>query len=378
MTKKIAILGSTGSIGQQTLDVVAHHPHEFEVTALAANRSTTLLRQQVAQFKPRRVSISDRNVDCLDLEELTYLQMGEEALIDLASQVDVDLVVVATSGTVGLLATLAAIEAGKEIAIANKETLVIGGELVLDAAKEKQVDLRPVDSEHSALWQCVVGEAPEQINKLILTASGGPFRTWSKAQLQQATPEQALRHPNWNMGCKITIDSATLMNKGLEVIEAHWLFEKPYDKIEVLIHPQSIIHSMVEFVDESVKAQLSIPDMRHAIQYALAYPKRLASQFTHLDWTKTSQLTFENPDLERFPCLGLAYEAGQQGGTYPAVLVAAGEMLVDLFLEKRISFCDIASLLESTLAVHESTEITLESIHETMAWAKEKVCMLAN
>jgi len=375
--KKLAVLGSTGSIGQQTLDVAAYWPHEFIVYGLAANRNIAKLWEQIRQFRPTLVCVTDRSADCKNFGDWVNLRRGPEALVEIATHPEVDLVVVATSGTIGLSATLAALQAGKEVALANKETLVIGGELVIAAARESGVKIRPIDSEHSALWQCVAGEHYVHIRRLLLTASGGPFRTWSLRQLQRATPDQALQHPSWTMGRKITVDSATLMNKGLEVIEAHWLFGQPYDKINVLIHPQSIIHSMIEFVDGSIKAQLSVPDMRLAIQYALTYPNRLPSEFAKLDWTSISTLTFEEPDLQRFPCLSLAYEAGRLGGTYPAVLVAADELLVDLFLNGQIGFLDIPVILRDVLEAHNKVEVTLDSICEAMQWARDRAYALA-
>ncbi|OQY43165.1 MAG: 1-deoxy-D-xylulose-5-phosphate reductoisomerase [Anaerolineaceae bacterium 4572_78] len=377
MQKKLAILGSTGSIGTQTLDIVANNPDKFMVHSLATHKNVSLLKQQVQKFKPAMVGISDTNVDFTNLVGQTKVVQGMESLVELATHPQVDMVVVATSGTVGIMATLAAIQANKEIALANKETLVIGGELVMASAKANNIEIRPIDSEHSALWQCLVGEDYDNIRRLLLTASGGPFRTWDITELENVTPKQALKHPNWSMGKKVTIDSATLMNKGLEVIEAHWLFGQPYNKIEALIHPQSIVHSMVEFIDGSIKAQLNMPDMHHAIQYALTYPSRISSKFTELDWTKTNMLTFEKPDLERFPCLDLAYHAGKLGGTYPAALVASDEVLVDLFLSEQVAFMDIAPIIRDVLASHDNTKLTLESVHETMAWAKAKTYELA-
>lgn len=366
--KKIAVLGSTGSIGVQTLDVIAQHATDFEVHSLAASRNAGKLAEQVARFEPTFAALTDTTVPAGDISQQTDLLRGNDALIELATHPDVDMVVVATSGTIAIGATMAAIKANKEIALANKETLVIGGEIVMKAARTHNVELRPIDSEHSALWQSLVGEPYHRIEKLLLTASGGPFRTKTLAEIKAATPRQALKHPNWEMGRKITIDSATMMNKGLEVIEASWLFDQPYDHIQVVVHPQSIMHSMVEFVDGSQKAQLGVPDMRTAIQYALTHPDRLPSNFGKLHWSEISSLTFEMPDPERFPCLGLAYEAGRQGGTYPAVLVAADEIAVELFLQERIGFWDIPTLMRRVLEKHNSMPLTLDNVHAAMEW----------
>lgn len=291
---------------------------------------------------------------------------------EMARLPEVDLVVVATSGNTGLSPTLAAISAGKTIALSNKEALVMAGELITREARKSKARILPVDSEHSAIWQCLNGE-PQPPQKLILTASGGPFRHYSTAQLERVTPEQALNHPSWQMGKKITIDSATLMNKGLEVIEAHWLFKMPFEKIHVLIHPQSIIHSMVEFADGSVKAQMGCPDMRLPIQYALTYPDRLANpRLPGMKWEELSSLTFEKPDSSRFPCLEMAIDAGKRGGTYPAALCAADEAAVELFLARKIKFTDIPRLVERTLASHKSiSHPTLEQILEADATARE-------
>jgi 1-deoxy-D-xylulose-5-phosphate reductoisomerase len=292
----------------------------------------------------------------------------------MAGRVDVDIVVIATSGVAGLGATLAAARAGKNVALANKESLVAAGEIITDEAGRSGARILPVDSEHSAIWQCLNGEK-QAARRIILTASGGPFRNYSQVQMAGITVEQALDHPSWNMGKKVTIDSATLMNKGLEVIDAHWLFKINVEDVKVLIHPQSIIHSMVEFIDGSVKAQLSYPDMRLPIQYALSYPDRLANpNLPHLDWSNFSDLTFQQPDTARFPCLHLAIEAGRQGGTYPAVLSAADEVAVDLFLSQRIGFVDIARLVEQVLERHR--KVSRPSIEEIMAadtWAREAV-----
>ncbi len=365
--KKLAILGSTGSIGQQTLDVVRAFPHRFEIVGLAAGQNIGLLAKQLSEFKPRFVYCEDKEAQ-LNRTEYEFLSLEE-----MACHPQVDLVVMAPSGKAGLSPTLAAVKAGKTVALANKESLVTAGEIITTEAKRNGAQILPIDSEHSAIWQCLRGETqlPAQI---ILTASGGPFRHYSLAELERVTVQQALKHPSWQMGKKVTIDSATLMNKGLEVIEAHWLFNMPFDNIRVIIHPQSIIHSMVEFADGSTKAQLSHPDMRLPIQYALSYPERLTNpQLPKLDWDKIKELTFEAPNLATFPCLKLAIEAGRQEGTYPAVLCAADEVAVELFLSQHIKFSDIARLVEQTLAEHKAiAHPALEEIMEADAWARDK------
>jgi len=378
--KQIAVLGSTGSIGQQTLDVVRALPHRFHVVGLAAGRNIDLLARQIEEFRPRFVYYSP--TDDQGRKIPARLANTECELLspeDIARYPEVDTVVIATSGKAGLSPTLAAIKAGKKVALANKEVLVMAGEIITYEAKLNTAQIFPIDSEHSAIWQCLKGET-EKAARLILTASGGPFYHYSSAQLEGVTVEQALEHPSWQMGRKVTIDSATLMNKGLEVIEAHWLFSMPFDNIEVLIHPQSIIHSMVEFIDGSLKAQLSYPDMRLPIQYALSYPERLPNpQLPGLDWSRISNLNFEQPDLDAFPCLKLAIEAGSKGGTYPAVLCGADEVAVELFLSQRIKFVDIANLIEQVLERHQVVaHPALEEIMAADAWAREKVLQLAN
>ncbi len=371
--KQLAVLGSTGSIGQQTLEVVRALPHRFRIIGLAAGKNIALLSRQINEFKPRFVYYPDKKAET-HLPDREYQLLSLE---DLASHPEVDTVVIATSGKLGLSPTLAAVKAVKTIALANKESLVMAGEIIINEMKRNGAQILPIDSEHSAIWQCLRGE-PQPAAQLILTASGGPFRGYSPAQLAKVTPEQALRHPSWQMGRKVTIDSATLMNKGFEIIEAHWLFNMPFDNIKVLIHPQSIIHSMVEFADGVVKAQLSYPDMRLPIQYALTYPDRLPNpQLPHLNWNDISNLTFEQPDFDNFPCLKLAIEAGKKGGTYPAVLCAADEVAVDLFLSQRIKFTDIAILVEQALAQHQSiAQPALEEIVMADAWARQKVLQL--
>ncbi|MFH1382809.1 MAG: 1-deoxy-D-xylulose-5-phosphate reductoisomerase [Chloroflexota bacterium] len=365
--KKLAILGSTGSIGQQTLQVVRALPEHFEVIGLAAGRNTSLLRKQIREFKPKFVSSQDEKVQ-VDNKEYQVISLEE-----MASHSEADIVVIATSGKSGLSPTLAAVKAGKNVALSNKESLVAAGEIIMREAKQHGSRILPVDSEHSAIWQCLQGE--KLPSRIILTASGGPFRHFSRAQLAEVTAEQALKHPSWQMGKKVTIDSATLMNKGLEVIEAHWLFDVPFENITVVVHPQSIIHSMVEFADGVIKAQLSSPDMRLPIQYALSHPERLVNpQLPFLDWKKNDTLTFETPDLAAFPCLKLATEAGKKGGTYPAVLCAADEIAVELFLMARIRFTDIARLVEGTLDEHKPiAHPALEEILAADTWARDRV-----
>ena len=373
IVKQVAVLGSTGSIGRQTLEIVRALPHRFHIIGLAAGKNTALLANQINEFKPRFVYYQDRR----EQPRLTDAEYEFLSLEEMASHPQVDTVVMATSGKWGLSPTLAAVKAGKRIALANKESLVMAGEIITHEAKLNGAQIMPIDSEHSALWQCLEGET-QKATQLILTASGGPFHHYSSAQLNEVTAEQALRHPSWRMGRKVTIDSATLMNKGLEVIEAHWLFDMPFDNIKVLVHPQSVVHSMVEFIDGSVKAQLGYPDMRLPIQYALCYPERLANpQLPRLDWESIKNLTFEQPDLDTFPCLKLAIEAGRKGGTYPAVLCAADEVAVELFLSQRIKFTDIAKLVEQALEEHQATSHpTLEEIMAADNWAREKVMPL--
>jgi 1-deoxy-D-xylulose-5-phosphate reductoisomerase len=353
--KNIALLGSTGSIGRSTLDVAALHAERFRVAYLTAHRNIELLAQQIRRFKPRAVVVLEEcNASVLRkfTNGVTEVLFGEEGLCEIVQRDDVDIVVSALVGFVGLKPTLKAIEAGKDIALANKETLVVAGELIMSAAQKHKVQLLPVDSEHSAILQCLRGEERKSVERLILTASGGPFRSLPKEEFENITVAQALNHPTWKMGNKITIDSATLMNKGLEVIEAHWLFGLQPENIHVVIHPQSIIHSMVEFNDGSAKAQLSFPDMKLPIQYALMYPDRPAAPFKRLDFSEIRQMTFEEPDTEKFPCLALAYRALAMGGTAPTVLNAANEIAVQKFLEGAISFPTIAETIAAALNAH--------------------------
>ncbi len=369
VVKRIAVLGSTGSIGQQTLEVVRSLPEKFEILAIAAGTNTDLLTAQIDEFHPDFIYYDNQNA----APELTGTGCEFLSLEDMASHPDVDMVVIATSGKAGLNALLAGVESGKTIALANKESLVMAGEIIMNKARENGAGILPVDSEHSAIWQCLKGE-PQPPERIVLTASGGPFRNHTLRQMENITPEQALNHPTWKMGKKVTIDSATLMNKGLEVIEAHWLFDMPYENIDIVIHPQSIIHSMVEFADGSLQAQLSIPDMRFPIQYALSYPEHLPNPgLPRLDWKHVGSLTFEEPDFSKFPCLKMAVEAGRKGGTYPAVLNAADEVAVDLFLSKRIKFTDIAGIVGKIISEHKPVmSPVLEEIISADAWAREE------
>ena len=365
--KKITILGSTGSIGTQTLEVIAANPDRFCVTALTCGRNTALLAKQIAAFCPQ-LAVTERREDALALAaqfpQVTFLH-GREGLIA-AATADCDMVMNALMGMRGLEPIYHAILAGKDIALANKETLVAGGQLIMEAAAKSGVQLLPVDSEHSAIFQCLEGNRNRPIKKILLTASGGPFRGFSREQLAHVTLAQALRHPNWHMGAKITIDSATMMNKGLEVIEARWLFDVPADQIQVLVHPQSILHSAVEFADNSVIGQMGVPDMRIPISLALGYPERLANPDAPLDFFGAgSCLTFAQPDMDTFRCLALAYEAIQTGGSCPLVLNAANEVLVDAFLHEAVRFTDIPQKLELILSRHTPTyHLDLEGILE--------------
>ena len=349
--KKIAILGSTGSIGTQALQVIDEHPDLYEAYALTANNQVELLAEQARKFKPAVVVIANE-AKYLQLKEMLsdlpiQVYAGSDALCDVVQATSIDVVLASMVGYAGLRPTINAIKAGKEIALANKETLVVAGELITELAAQYHTPILPVDSEHSAIFQCLESDNP--LEKVILTASGGPFRTFSMEQLRHVTKEQALKHPNWDMGAKITIDSATMMNKGFEVIEAKWLFGVRPEQIEVVVHPQSVIHSMVQFEDGAVKAQLGVPDMRLPIQYAFSYPKRIASSFDRLDFTQMTTLTFEQPDTEKFRCLALAYEALNQGGNMACIVNAANEIAVSAFLKEKISFVDISKLIEQTM-----------------------------
>lgn len=352
--KKIALLGATGSIGTQTLDVIRTHRDEFSLVSMSVGQNIDKAREIVAEFQPRILSVSKKeDYEVLKDEFLNItIVYGEEGLIEVATCSEADVVVTAVMGSVGLFPTIEAIRARKTIALANKETLVTAGHLVMKEAQEYGVSILPVDSEHSAIYQCLQGENMKEINRLIITASGGSFRDKTRQELERVTVEEALNHPNWSMGAKITIDSATMMNKGLEVIEAHWLFNMPYEKIDVLLHKQSIIHSMVEFHDRSVMAQLGTPDMRVPIQYALTYPNRMVLPSTPLNLAEIGTLDFAKMDFERYRCLSFAFEAGKTGGTMPTVLNAANEQAVALFLEGKISFLQIEDVIEKALNWH--------------------------
>ena len=350
LKRRIAILGSTGSIGTQALDVIRQHSDHFEVEVLTAQSSSTALIRQAIEFRPNSVVIGDEALYHQVNEVLAPYNIkvyaGRDALLQIVEMETIDMVLVAMVGFAALLPTLRAIEAGKPIAIANKETFVVAGEIVTTLARKKAVNIFPIDSEHSAIFQCLAGEFHNPIEKIILTASGGPFRGKDREFLAKVTKEQALNHPNWSMGCKVTIDSATLMNKGLEVIEAHWLFNVAPQQIEVVIHPQSIIHSMVQFTDGSIKAQMGLPDMRLPIQYALSYPQRLASDFPRFNFTDFPELTFSKPDSEIFRNLALAYEALGKGGNMPCILNAADEIAVHAFLKDKVGFMQMTDVIE--------------------------------
>lgn len=363
--RKVSILGSTGSIGTQALDVVRSNKEKFEVTALACGRNLELLSEQIREFSPK-IAVIESAEDAKVLAERhpeVEVFCGEEGLVT-AATAECDMVLNSLMGMRGLVPTYHAIQEGKDIALANKETLVAGGELVMDAVKEKGVKMLPVDSEHSAIFQCLQGNEGKEIKKILLTASGGPFRGWSLEQLESVTLAQALKHPKWTMGQKITIDSATMMNKGLEVIEAKWLFDVPLEKIQILVHPQSIVHSAVEFMDTSVIAQMGLPDMRIPISIAMGYPDRIPYQGPSLDFFKEGgNLTFEEPNPAVFKCIKMAYDASKAGGSYPVVLNAANEVLVDLFLKEKIRFIDIQNRLEDILDKHNPTyHLSLEDI----------------
>ncbi len=378
--KTISILGSTGSIGCNTLKVVEHLADEFRVVALGAGKNTEKLAAQIERFKPEFVSVEDeasaedllRRISKFKFQ-VPKIEVGEAGLVAAATHEKAEIVVSATVGAIGFVPTLRAIEAGKRIALANKETLVMAGELMMDAARKNNVEILPVDSEHNAIHQCLRGETKAEVKRLILTASGGPFRTKSKAEIERATVKEALNHPTWQMGDKITIDSATLMNKGLEVIEASRLFDFGADEISVVVHRQSVIHSMIEMADGSIIAQMGVTDMKHAIQYALTFPIRKSGCLESFDFKKMSQLTFEEPDFDKFPCLALAYKALKIGGTMPAALNAANEIAVSAFLDGKIQLSDVPKIIESVMNEHESqTASSLEIILKTDDWARKQ------
>ena len=379
--KRITILGSTGSIGTQTLDVVRKNKDKFQVVAISANSSIDLLLEQIMEFSPKYVAVYNKE-SALKLKEMIpeniniEVLSGMDGLVKICQLEEVNVVLTAVVGMIGLVPTMAAIKAKKTIALANKETLVTAGELVMRKDKKSSVEILPVDSEHSAIFQCLNGERKQDIEKIILTASGGPFRGKKREELVNVTKNEALKHPNWDMGRKISIDSSTLMNKGLEVIEAKWLFDVDVEDIEVVVHPQSIIHSMVSFRDSSVISQMGCPDMRLPIEYALTYPERLKTDFERLDLAKVATLTFEKPDMETFPCLALAFKVLKLGGTYPAALNSANEFLVNEFLNDKIGFYDIPYYIEKTLDCHKNrVNPTLEDILEV---DKETRAFLAN
>ena len=355
--KRLSILGSTGSIGTNVLNIVAMFPQEFDVKVLAAKKNVSLLARQIEQFHPELVAVFDEKraqelKDCLPPGTVVDILYGQDGYRAAAAYSTADMTVTAMVGAAGLKPTLAAIEAGKTIALANKETLVMAGDFVMKAAAEKGVDILPIDSEHSAIFQCLQGQRKEDMEKILLTASGGPFLNKPAAEFKTITREEALKHPNWQMGRKITIDSATLMNKGLEVLEARCLFSVPHEMIEVVVHPQSIIHSMVAYKDGSVIAQLGVPDMKGAIAYALSYPQRLALEQPLPQFNANQTLTFQEPDLNKFPCLALAFKACEVGGTLPAVLNAANEVAVHAFLDREIDFVDIVPVIRQTMDNH--------------------------
>jgi 1-deoxy-D-xylulose-5-phosphate reductoisomerase len=376
--KRLSILGSTGSIGTQALEVVTSLPGEFQVIALTARRNSALLAEQARRFQVKAVAVAEENI-ADDLREWladTRIEIlaGKEGLQAIAGRDDVDLCLNGIVGGAGMAPTISALNAGVDVALSNKESLVMAGEYITTLVKRKGVHIYPVDSEHSAIWQCLVGEQADQVRRLILTGSGGPFRTWPREKLAEVTKEEALRHPNWDMGPKITVDSATMMNKGLEVIEARWLFNLDPDRVDILVHPQSIIHSMVEFVDGSMKAQLGVPDMKVPIQFALTYPDHKSSQWQRLDLAQVATLTFEPPDPEKFPCIALAYDALRRGGSATAVLNIANDLAVAAFLAERISFLDIPAMIGKAVADHPFVEHPgPEDIEALSTWTHDHV-----
>jgi 1-deoxy-D-xylulose-5-phosphate reductoisomerase len=381
--KTLAILGSTGSIGANALEIAARYPDKFRVAALAGGKNCPKMEEQIRRFRPDLASVLDeesarqlrRNLSSLP----TRIVSGSDGLMAVATHPQAQMVVAALVGSVGLLPTLAAVQAGKHIAIANKETLVMAGEILVKEIQAHGINLLPIDSEHSAIFQVLAGHRKEEIKRILLTASGGPFLNTPLEALKRVTPGEALNHPQWRMGKKVTVDSASLMNKGLEVIEAHWLFGVPGSKIEVLIHPQSIIHSMIEYIDGSVIAQMALPDMRGPIAYALSYPERLDLRHPSLDLFQAGPLTFSPVDRDRFPALGLAYQALEAGGTLPAVLNAANEVAVEAFLEGRLEFLQIPLLIRETMGRHQRTHpVSLEDILNAHSWARQEAQKIVN
>ncbi|OWZ84267.1 1-deoxy-D-xylulose-5-phosphate reductoisomerase [Natranaerobius trueperi] len=379
MTKRISILGSTGSIGTQTLDIIEEQSDRFEVLALTTNKNIDLLVKQASKFQPELLVVGDQTLE-EDLKNSLYnsslknieVASGKQGLIKAATLSEIDVAVVSVVGFSGVVPTISAIKSGKDIALANKETLVAAGNIVIDEVEKNNVKLLPIDSEHSAIFQSLIGEESRNIERLILTASGGPFLGKTRDQLTEIKPKDALKHPNWDMGKKISIDSATLMNKGLEVIEAHWLFGVDYDNIDVVIHPQSIVHSLVEYVDGAIKAELGLPDMKVPIQYALSYPSRFPNKLSSIDLTK-HDLSFTQPDNDAFPLLKLAYEAGKTGGTLPCVLNAANEIAVSEFLNENITFLDIPDYIKLVMNKHQVIDNpSVENLIEADRWAREE------
>ncbi|MGJ3251534.1 MAG: 1-deoxy-D-xylulose-5-phosphate reductoisomerase [Elainellaceae cyanobacterium] len=382
MVKAITILGSTGSIGTQTLDIVTQYPEQFRIVGLATRRNASLLAQQICQFNPEIAAICDETQLPTLKEAIAHLDpqpillAGEAGVTEVARYGNAEAVVTGIVGCAGLLPTIAAIEAGKDIALANKETLIAGAPVVLPLVEQHNVKLLPADSEHSAIFQCLQGVPEGGVRRIILTASGGAFRDWPVEKLAEVSVADALKHPNWSMGQKITIDSATLMNKGLEVIEAHFLFRTEYDQIDIVIHPQSIIHSLIELQDTSVLAQLGWPDMRLPLLYALSYPERVSTDWEPLNLVKAGDLTFREPDHKKYPCMQLAYAAGRAGGSMPAVLNAANEQAVQLFLDEKIQFLDIPKIIEAVCDRHRDSnqaQPTLDEILQADRWARQYV-----
>jgi 1-deoxy-D-xylulose-5-phosphate reductoisomerase len=364
--KRVAVLGATGSIGRQTMDVIREHPGHLKVVGMTANRSAASLQRAAEEFGVEKIALMHEGA-----AKEAGIPGGMAAIVDIATMAEADIVVVAVAGVIGLLPTLAAINAGKDIALASKEVLVAAGEIVMPLVAQKGVTLKPIDSEHSALFQCLQGAKGDQIKSLILTASGGPFRGKKRAELEKITSEQALQHPTWNMGGKITVDSATLMNKGLEVIEAHWLFGVSVDQVEVVVHPQSIVHSLVKFKDGSVLAQMGWPNMRLPIQYALLHPERVSNRLKDWDPIKSPTLTFEDADPETFRCLALAYDSARKGKTVPCALNAANEEAANAFLVGKCGFLEIADVVEKVIARHTPVEPTLDNLLAVDKWARE-------
>jgi len=377
--KRLSLLGSTGSIGRNTLEVVADHPESFRVVALAVRSNIELLEEQIKAFRPEIVAVFDESAAKILRSKNLPVEVlsGEQGLVDVATIEDVDIVVSAIVGSAGLIPTLSAVKAGKNIALANKESLVMAGQLIMSEARRKGVMIIPVDSEHSALFQCLDKREKTEVRKVILTASGGPFLRRAKEELETVTPVEALRHPNWDMGRKITIDSATLMNKGLEVIEAHWLFDLPPENIDVLLHSQSIIHSMVEFVDGSLLAHMSVPDMKGPISYALSYPERFENVLPVLDLAEIHELIFERPDPGKYPALSLTYDALRKGGTMPCVMNMANEVAVESFLNREIPFTAISKVVSETMSEHKVLKGgSIDEIMSASEWAKQKASEL--